>query len=122
MFALRLSPPVSVASSGGSSRNNADTTGERFRDREFAVHNLERERRQGAGRRAVDHRRALAWIIVRIMTRAFEKLLLCCPPIHLTTRMRTNRGLGNDAVDGAIPRWSDERRGIEMQQHNFVEA
>src|SRR5205807_9892453 len=59
LSALRSSPPVFVASSGGSSRNNADTTGERFCDREFAVHNLELERRQGARGRAVDHRRAL---------------------------------------------------------------
>src|SRR5215468_6149442 len=84
---LRLSPPVSVASRGGSSRSNTDTTRERFRDRELAVHNLERECRQGAGCRAIEHRRALTWIIVRVMTRAFENLLLCCPPIHLTTRV-----------------------------------
>ena len=75
----------------------------RLQTREFAVHNLERQRRQGARGRAVDHRRALAWIIVRIMTRAFESLLLCCPPIHLTTRVRTNRGIGNNAVGRAIP-------------------
>src|SRR5262249_47813733 len=85
-----------------SSRNDADAAGERFGHRELAVYDLKRKRRQGARGGTVHHRRALARIVVRIMTRALENLLLCHPSIHLATGVRTNRGIGNDAVDRAI--------------------
>src|SRR5262249_27193554 len=81
-----------------STRNDADAAGERFGHRELAVYELKRKRRQGARGGTVHHRRALARIVVRIMTRALENLLLCHPSIHLATGVRTNRGIGNNAV------------------------
>src|SRR5262245_9264108 len=85
-----------------STRNNADAAGEWFGHRELAVYELKRKRGQGAGGGTVHHRRALARIVVRIMTRAFQNLLLSHPPIHLATGVRTDRGIGNDAVGRAI--------------------
>src|SRR5262245_18072237 len=85
-----------------STRNDADASDERLGHRELAVYELKRKRRQGARGGTVHHRRALARIVVRIMTRALENLLLCHPSIHLATGVRTNRGIGNDAVRRAI--------------------
>src|SRR5262245_54218437 len=68
----------------------------------LAVDNLERKRRQGAGGGTVHHRRALARIVVRIMTRALKNLLRRHPTIDFATSVRTNRRIGNDAVGRAI--------------------
>src|SRR5204863_496809 len=75
-----------------SARNNADAAGERFRHRQLAAHDLERQRGQGARRRTIDDRRALARIVVRIVAGAFESLLLRRPDIHLAAGVWADRG------------------------------
>src|SRR5262249_58833057 len=49
---------------GASGRNDANARGERLRHHELAVRDLERKCRQGARGRAIDHRSALARIIM----------------------------------------------------------
>src|SRR5262249_60089667 len=100
----RLSPPGLGPRRAVSSRNNADAAGEWFGHCELAVDNLERKRRQGAGGGTVHRRRALARIVVRIMTRALKNLLRRHPTIDFATGVRTNRRIGNDAVGPAILR------------------
>src|SRR5262245_63903074 len=68
---------------------SSDLAGERLRHRELAVHDLERERRQRARRRAVDDGRGCARIVVRIVARALEQLLIRRPTIHLAAGMGT---------------------------------
>src|SRR6476660_6863620 len=82
--------------------NDTDATSERFGDGQLSLHDLERQRRQGAGRRPVDHRRGFARIVMRIVAGAFENLLVREPAVHLAAGMRTNRGIADDALGGAI--------------------
>ena len=57
---------------------------------------LSGKRRQRARRRAVDHGRGFARIVVRIVTGALEQLLIRRPAAHLAAGMGTNRGIGDD--------------------------
>ena len=70
----------------------------------------------------VDHRRGFARIVMRIVTGAFENLLLRQPAVHLAPRVRTNRGIGNDTLGRTLFGRSHQRRWIEMQQQDLVEA
>src|SRR5262249_33716338 len=97
-------PPGFRPRRAASSRNNTDAAGEWFGHCELAVNNLERKRRQAAGGGTVHHRRALARIVVRIMTRALKNLLRRHPTIDFATSVRTKRRIGNDAVGRATLR------------------
>src|SRR5262249_4524635 len=99
-----------------SARNDADAARERLRHRKLPLHDLEGKRRQGTRGRTVDHCRALAQVEMRIVARAFEDLLIRHPAIHLTSGVRTNRGIPNHAFGRALLGRADKRRWIEAQQ------
>src|SRR6516225_642742 len=99
-----------------SARNDADAARERPRHRELPIHDLEGKRRQGTRGRTVDHCGALARVIMRIVARAFEDLLIRHPAIHLTSGVRTNRGISNHACGRAVLGRADKRRRIQAQQ------
>src|SRR5262249_60172685 len=81
--ALRLSPPgFRPRRAAASSRNDADAAGEWFGHRELAVYELKRKRGQGAGGGTGHHRRALARVVRRIMTRAFQHPVAGHPTRH----------------------------------------
>src|SRR6188474_2335325 len=44
------------------------------------------------------------------------------PAVHLAPRVRTNRGIGNDTLGRTLFGRSHQRRWIEMQQQDLVEA
>src|SRR5213594_425309 len=115
-------PPLLCRATPESARNNADAAGERFRHRQLAVHDLERQRGHGARRRTIDDRRALARIVVRIMAGAFESLLLRRPDIHLAAGVRADCRIGDDALRRAIFGRAHQRRRVQTQQEDLVET
>src|SRR5262249_60890893 len=92
--------------------NDANARGERLRHHELAVRDLERKCRQGARGRAIDHRSALARIIMRIVAGAFENLLLRDPYTDLPTGMRADRRIGDHALCRAPVRDAGPRRPV----------
>src|SRR5262245_19067731 len=99
-----------------SARNDADAARERLRHRKLPIHDLEGKRRQGTRGRTVDHCGALARVVMRIVARAYEALLIRHPAIHLTSGVRTNRGIPNHAFGRALLGRADKRRRIQAQQ------
>src|SRR5262245_44012955 len=111
-----------MSTKAASGRNDANARGERLRHHELAVRDLERKCRQGARGRAIDHRSALARIIMRIVAGAFENLLLRDPYTDLASGMRADRRIGDYTLRRALLRDADQRRRIEPEQEHFVET
>src|SRR5712664_4038165 len=71
------------------SRFEPDARGERLGDHEFAVDDLERQRRQRTRRRTVDHLRAVFRIERRRVTRTREVLIAGQPIVDVAAIVRT---------------------------------
>src|SRR5437879_4164374 len=77
-----------------SGRYDAEPPDERLCHDELAVHDLERQRRQGARRWTGDHGRGIAGIIARIVTGTFNVVLPGDPSADLAACVRTDCRIG----------------------------
>src|SRR6188508_1694442 len=78
-------------------------------DREAAVHDLQRQRRQPARRGAVHDLAAVLRIENRKMTRALDLLLVLPPLVDVTPGVRADRRISDDAVRRARARLGRQR-------------
>src|SRR5258708_30663680 len=90
-------------------RRDAEAPNKWLRNDELVIHDSQRQRRQTARRRTVDDRGSLARIVPRIVTRAFDDLLLVYPTAHLAARMRTDRRRGDHSIRPTLPLAPDDR-------------
>src|SRR6266436_1371905 len=104
-----------------SGRHDAEAPDKWLGNDELVIDDFQGQRRQTARSGTVDDRRALARIVPRIVTGAFEDLLVVYPTAHLATRMRTDRRIGDHSIGRTLPRGPNERCRIEANQKHLVE-